>query len=234
MATIKDLPKYPKSSCNTCNDQVSNLNTCASKTNNFGENRQVLNGISYYIPYDKSQGPELPHKPETAVINPVNGLKYSTDYFQLEQDKGPYYSFDPRIKSFATGEKMPLNAPPYTSSIWLQEVYNDKLTGYGRKYGSYNDVNTGQVRYYTTKSLSNPLFKPVFSVRSDVTHSTFVDPMGSVTPNYSRKPVLKNGRDISEYQNDRDEIEFRENLIASQLQSGRYRTEWGMRYNQFQ
>ena len=61
----------------------------------------------------------------------------------------------------------------------------------------------------------------------------FVDPMGSSSPQYLRTPKTKNNRNVSDYQYMRDSLEHREDIISKQMDSGRYRTDWAMRYNQF-
>ena len=55
--------------------------------------------------------------------------------------------------------------------------------------------------------------------------------MDNYTPQYNRVPLTNKNNNISDYQWDRDQIGFREDLISKQLQSGRYRTDWQMHYN---
>ena len=202
-----------------------------------------------------------PVRPNTHILNRNFGLKYATDFVKTNCPKciqgfsvppvlqhlgvsnqeacpnGMYVSADPRIRNFAIGQTIPLDAPPFTGDVKLQDVYSPSLTNYGQgtggygQYKSYKDINAGQIQYYTTNELSDPLFKPVFTIESQVTKSVFKDPMDNYTPQYNRVPLTNKNNNISGYQWDRDQIGFREDLISKQLQSGRYRTDWQMHYN---
>jgi hypothetical protein len=177
-------------------------------------------------------GPEIIEKNKSKILNKKIGIANSTDFYQISKN-GPYYSQDPRIRSFTTNQYMPLDTPPKSSGIWLQDIYKPSLNNYGQHYSSYKDVNTGQIHYYTSSDLSNPLIKPVFSINSQIKKTVFIDPMGSSTPNYNRTPNTIHNRNISDYQYMRDSLEHREDIISKQMESNRYRTDWAMRYNQF-
>lgn len=230
MATINSLPKYPKNSCKICKNNTCSY--CLSDQNNYGTNAKICGNKSQNIRFNNTSGPLLFNKNYQKNINCETGMKTVHDFFQKTKN-GPYYSFDPRIRSPATNQEMSLDRPPQTSKVWLQNVYNNSLVKYGQNYDSYSDINTGQIQYYTSKDLSNPLIHPVFTIQSNVEQDMFIDPMGSSSPQYLRTPKTKNNRNVSDYQYMRDSLEHREDIISKQMDSGRYRTDWAMRYNQF-
>lgn len=110
-----------------------------------------------------------------------------------------------------------LDKPVYSGDVRLKDVYNDDLYKYGQDYQNYEDIHSGQIQYYVDKDLAPVLFQPNFTVKSNTKGQIFKDPMGSVKFQSTRKPLLINGSNISEYQTIRDEIEYRENLMHSQM-----------------
>lgn len=230
MATLNSLPKYPQNSCNICKNYTCSY--CISSQNNHGTSRDICANKSKNIRFENTTGPLLINSKCSKYLNDEIGMKTVHNFFQKTKN-GPYYSFDPRMTSPATNQEMPLNVPPKSSKVLLQNVYDNSLVKYGQKYNSYSDVNTGQIQYYTSRDLSNPLIHPVFTIQSNVEKDMFVDPMGSSSPQYLRTPKTKNNRNVSDYQYMRDSLEHREDIISKQMDSGRYRTDWAMRYNQF-
>ena len=230
MATLNSLPQYPKNTCSICKNLTCSY--CLSNENNHGTNIKTCGNKSENIQFNNISGPLLENKNNIKYINSENGMKTVNDFFKLSPNS-PYYSFDPRIRSPATNQEMPLNTPPQSSKVWLQNIYNNSLTKYGQNYDSYKDVNTGQISYYTSRDLSNPLIHPLFSIESNINQTMFIDPMGSTTPQYNRTPKMLHNRNISDYQFMRDELEQREDIISKQMDGNRYRTDWAMRYNQF-
>lgn len=232
MATLNSIPRYPKTSCNLCENYT--CSNCVSNQNNHGTTPKICSNKSKNIMFGKTTGPLLINSKNcTKYLNDETGMKTVHNFFQINEN-GPYYSYDPRIRSPATGQEMPLNVPPKSSKVLLQNVYNNSLIKYGQHYNTYADINTGQIQYYTSKDLSNPLIHPVFTIQSNVQKDMFVDPMGSSSPQYTRNPKTKNNRNISDYQYMRDSLEHREDIISKQMDSGRYMTDWAMRYNQYQ
>jgi hypothetical protein len=110
-----------------------------------------------------------------------------------------------------------LDSVPYIGEVPLSKIYDKNLTNYGKKYKSYKDIHAGQIRYYFDKDLTPVLFDPLFVIPSNVTSQLFVDPMSSRKFQTVRDPVLENNRNVSEYQFDRDQMEFRESIMHSQM-----------------
>ena len=268
MATLSNLPQYPKDSCSTCVDSNSYFNSNLSKVD---LNAPSLTSVKVKHPDQNLPSLTQVYKYQTTpnyfarngkhIINNTMGVHRATDFKNYsEQDKynniackynippslstpDPskkeyYVSMDPRLRYNALGEMVPLDAPPYSGDIPIQYIYQDpKLIRYGQgnDYGQYKDyanINTGQIQYYTSTQLSNPLFNPIFEIESTLERGYFKDPMDNVTPQYKRRANTIHNRNISGYQFDRDQIEFREDLISKQLQSGRYRSDYQMNYGQ--
>jgi hypothetical protein len=117
--------------------------------------------------------------------------------------------------NFSNAQK--LDSAPYTGEVPLSKIYDKNLTNYGKKYKSYKDIHAGQIRYYFDKDLTPVLYDPLFVIPSNVTSQLFVDPMSSRKFQTVRDPILENNRNVSEYQFDRDQMEFRESIMHSQM-----------------
>ena len=125
-------------------------------------------------------------------------------------------SYDPRLIDPVRGFSMKLDAAPYEGNVKLKDVYDKKYDKYGQNYyTNYSDIHAGQINYYVDKSLASAYYNPVYTIRSDVAHQVFQDPMGSLKPQYERNPLLINNNNLSDYQFDRDQIGFREDYNSS-------------------
>ena len=185
--------------------------------------------------------PELnkqPKKTNIRILNSEMGMKRATDFQTITCDNYPqaqsiehnlnnnsttgcskplYFSYDPRLKNELRPFPLLLDKPVYTGDVKLKNIYDDKLYQYGKNYNNYTDIHAGQIQYYINKELAPVLFEPNFTIKSHINGQIFVDPMGSVKFQSTRKPQLIDGSYISEYQNIRDEMEYRENLMHSQM-----------------
>jgi hypothetical protein len=165
-------------------------------------------------------GPER-NKHEYTVLNKDFGLTNSKDFFHCSNKKfcngRGYLSNDPRIRSPSTGELMPLDKPSYQGSVKLGEIYDDKYTNYGKGYKNYSDIHSGQIQYYVDNDIAPPYFDPLFVIRSDVSNEIFVDPMGSVKPQYGRNPLTVDNNNLSKDQFMKDSLSHREDIMAGQM-----------------
>ena len=181
----------------------------------------------------------FPKSSKVCCLNPNFGMDKATDFtpHSYPQKKGKYNknkrphqppcsnpqwsSLDSRLISTTHTpnflDPQTLDSAPYTGEVPLSQIYDKNLTNYGKKYKSYKDIHAGQIRYYLDKDLTPVLFDPLFVVPSNVTSQLFVDPMSSRKFQTIRDPVLENNRNVSEYQFDRDQIEFRESIMHSQM-----------------
>ena len=151
-------------------------------------------------------------------------LRYAPDFVRSSGDGSccnipnkTYSSFDPRLKDPARNITTVLDTPalqlhgvqplnaPITNDIRGPVVYN-----------SYSDIDAGQIVYYSDPSMGQLYTPPIYVIDSINFPEVFVDPMGAWKPQYNRIPIARNNTNISEYSFDRDQMEFREDLIALQ------------------
>ena len=90
---------------------------------------------------------------------------------------------------------------------------NNVKTGY---YNSYKDIKWGSLIYYTDLDNDLPYTSPNFQIQSFNRPSVLKDPMDSTKTYYIRVPIPSEKQEISEYSFDRDQMEFREDLISKQ------------------
>ena len=150
------------------------------------------------------------------VINKKALTSLSQDFCEIGKT-GIWASHDPRLRLSVTGQHIGLDRAPYTTNVTSKNMYDSNLNNFGQKYKSYSDIKGGQIQYYTDKHLQDTFFEPLFVSKSRVTNSTFIDPMGGSKAQYDKDVSLTDNKHISEYSFDRDQIAFRENLMASQM-----------------
>lgn len=196
--------------------------------------------IKHTIRTIPNEFPKGPVKHNINILNKNFGLKRADDFQPINCDNYPrakpsknfvelnnnstngcssplYFSYDPRLKNELRPIPLLLDKPPYHGDVRWENVYNDDLYKYGQNYKNYEDIHAGQIQYYVDKDLAPVLFGPNFTIKSNVNGQIFKDPMGAVKFASTREPLLINGSNISEYQSIRDEMEYRENLMHSQM-----------------
>lgn len=148
------------------------------------------------------------------ILNPSNQLKFAPDFFQTPN--GTYTSLDPRLKDVLRGGySMELNLPVYDAN-WKTFHRNGDNQVNAQEYRSYKDLHGGQVTYYVDDYLTQPYFSPNYQIRSTIAPRVFVDPMGSVKPEYNRRPIMQRASYLSDYTFDQDQIGFREDIMSLQ------------------
>ena len=143
---------------------------------------------------------------------------------------------DPRTMNYATHEFLALDRPPFNGSVCLQfdKIYSEDLNKIGQPATNYSDLHGGDVTYYVDEQLSQSLFQPNFTIRSNVSKELYIDPMGSKKPHYNREPLTLNHMNVSDYSFDRDQISFREDIMSSnmaQMNQRDYSMWWGNNTN---
>ena len=175
-------------------------------------------------------------------INPqVLTQKYAPNFMKIEGRAGAapvWTAIDPRLISAGGhfGLCTALDLPPIDGSVRLKNVYDEYLRGYGKNYSGYNDINAGQIMYWTDETFDSPTFEPVFSNSAEVTGTVYVDPMGGIKPQYYRKPLTATnptttrntnyGGELSWIQ---DSQEQREDIISKQ-QIPTWQSDWSYRW----
>lgn len=103
-------------------------------------------------------------------------------------------SQDPRLYDTRRDIQTQLSDPPNQSRVDpFGDVYGHiahapKMSG--NFYATYPDINTGQIRYYTSSGIEESVFKPLFTDTATTVSYTFTTPMGTVKPQYVRVPFV--------------------------------------------
>lgn len=181
----------------------------------------VVDGIVYC----KTKVEPRVDKGKLYKINPEFGLiadpefEKTRDETDLPQEcVGKYTSYtDPRTIDPRRGARYTFNRPPYqamkTQMLDYKEIYGNIPT---TKYDSYKSVGLGQYVYYLDTDISNPYYSPNYVIRSDVHTDVYNDPMSGRRVDYNRNPLTSTYKYLSDYQHTRDDLAFREDLMASQ------------------
>jgi hypothetical protein len=144
-----------------------------------------------------------------------NQLQFAKDFFPT--GNGTYTSLDPRLIDPMRGFRMDLNVPVYDTTERSFQRYDQNLKNIQTQtYPSYSDIHGGQISYYNDTTFDQVYFSPIFQLRSEVKPEIFIDPMGSMKPQYIRRPIT-NSKYISDYSSDQDEISFREDIMSLQM-----------------
>lgn len=145
-----------------------------------------------------------------------------------------WISTDPRLVSTGhNGQLLFLDRPPLDGCISEKEVYTDKSPSTGVFYNNYQDIDKGQIVYYTDKSLEDAFFYPVYTLPKHTQGSLYISPMDTVQPIYTREPGVKIESKGGSYTGClswmQDSLEQREDIISrQQLKNNgqKYITRW--------
>jgi len=168
------------------------------------------------------------------IINPHTDLHYATDFFPVTRSNlrdfprmadydpsflGCYSSFDPRLIDPIRSQTLLLDRPAFQSDdTRMKDIYDPSLqnvrTG---SYAGYSDIEGGNIIYYDDSFLDDVLTPYLFVNKASLQGSVFLDPMGSMKPQYLREPVNQKNRFTSGYSFDQDQMEFREDLMSKQM-----------------
>ena len=141
----------------------------------------------------------------------------------IEDNNSPSVVDARLISPLHGGQILTLDSKPKNSGLKLNEIYDSNLTNYGQRYGTYSDIDAGQILYYINKSQQDPFYSSVFSNSAQVDGYLYKDPMGAIKPEYIRTPLNHHDRFESRDNYDgtlswiADSQEYRENLMASQM-----------------
>jgi hypothetical protein len=235
--------EYPKSSCN-CYD--CEYNDYKFPDSGYPTNMSVrnCNFSPYYNCYNKKPF-KVQNEPDNlkgfTYFNP-DTLTYDNTFEQVEcpydKNKIVYASTDPRLVGVPQGGQVQtLDRPPVNSAIKLADIYNENLRNYGKNYRTYTDIKSGQIVYYVDKEIQDAFFNPLFENNSTSVGTIYVDPMGSIKPQYDRIPIYNNNLldtdNNTHYKGGlswiQDSCESREDLIALQMRKhnqSRYEPRW--------
>lgn len=124
---------------------------------------------------------------------------------------------DARLINPFTGHRIVLSQQPIDGSVASIDMYDSDRSQ--QKVSDYKDISLGQITYYVDKSIANAFYEPNFTQASKEVGVTYIDPMGSIKPQYTMvpKPIdIKTAKDIGlSYLY--DTAFHRENIMASQM-----------------
>ena len=232
--------EYPKTSCECVECPTDgrmprwpiNSKTPVEDTNNLGlKNCNQISDISQcestsFVATQKLPSPRSKKDPYT-ILNPNFGLDESPGFFTTIDSKcdcprGPkntVTAFDSRLISPLRGsDTQQLDRAPYTGNVLLKDIYDQRLTNYGKNYTNYKTINGGQIMYYLDKDIDPPYILPVSTIRSQVNTEVFQTPMGSIWPRYPKCPLTKDSRYLSPQQFTRDTVFHREDIMSLQME----------------
>ncbi len=194
---------------------------CCPLPNNNGHLYKIS---TYYEP--------MPEYEQKIKFQSQLGLTPMPDYKIVDNPvggKGIFYPSDGRVVDAVRDIKMVLDKPAEVGSVDMDLVRTFDNSNYGSVYRTYSDIKNGQIAYYVDPSVSQPFIAPVYTISSYVDKTIFKDPMDSIKPEYIKTPVTSTLYSDSDYQDTRDALSFREDLMSKQ-QSLYNRTSWVNRW----
>ena len=212
--------------------------------NNFmGSNHEYQGFDIKPFNYSKTQQ----NKTGYNILNPqAYKNKYSKDFDRIQVEGQTVYITskpDGSVKSnFHNGQYTLMDVPYRDSGLAFSELdkmYSDEFNEYKTGYRNYNNIEGGDIIYYTNKQNEEPFFSPVFSSDFSTTSVMYKDPMGGLTPQYIRKPNKDTNKITPRKTFDyslswiEDSNEMREDIIARQLQKlnkNRWDQRWAPEY----
>jgi len=164
-------------------------------------------------------------------LNPdVYNDQYSKYFDEIECDcvkgcpKVQYASWDPRLYSATHNQYITFEHPPIEEKRKMEDIYHEKLRNHGNNYGTYENINAGNIMYYTNKSREDPYYPPLFAHPARVSKTLYKDPMGGIKPEYPREVTHPNLLEHEECNNHgyslswiRDSQHHREDILSSQM-----------------
>jgi hypothetical protein len=190
---------YPKTSC-PCetHKQSYKVPSDGIKSNLSIRGSTLSPYFDYYDRAEFSRQIQPEDKTEHYVLNPKSyANKTAPDFGKIPCQTASscpapsWMSWDPRLFSVTRVGYTPLDRPPPAGEVRLKNTYKNGYT-YDRAIGfhGYEELEDGDITYYIDKSIENPFFKPVFSEPAQEYSSIFVDPMGSIKPEYNRVALV--------------------------------------------
>lgn len=158
--------------------------------------------------------------PETVMNCKDFNLVEATDFTKTtEQGIHGYLTMDPRTYNSPRQQYLLFDTPPLKvkNTQPLHDVY-DESNNVKTGFAPYSRLKGGSIIYYKDLNNDLPYSKPVYDIQAYVQPSVLKDPMGQTSTIYQRVPIPSEIEKSSDYSFDRDQMEFREDLISLQSQ----------------
>lgn len=129
-----------------------------------------------------------------------------------------YLTMDPRTFDSPRAQYMVLDKPALKveNTQPLQDIYSKENNVRPGFYNGYKDIKGGSIIYYEDLNNDLPYRAPIFTIQSYMKPAILDDPMNSTKTYYQRIPIPSAVESSSAYSFDRDQMEFREDLISKQ------------------
>lgn len=120
------------------------------------------------------------------IPKPLNHIGPKYDYGSHVNTPRGYLGINPLVKDPIRNQVIPLDTPPLTSAVQLNNIYS---TNYPTNYKDYPDIRLGNIQYWIPPISGCVHTSPNFALDAQVQPVVFVDPMGTVKPEYKRHGV---------------------------------------------
>jgi hypothetical protein len=149
-----------------------------------------------------------------AYINPMFQAK------QMEDGSFSYSINNMQLLDNRRWGQLYLDRPPFDAKVAEEDIYTEKVSkGEARTFTDYSDMKGGDLKYYVDKSIAPPYIAPTFVLPATVNHEIFTDPMGTTRPQYPRNMTNWTMHNVNPYQQIRDEMWAREDILSRKIQT---------------
>jgi hypothetical protein len=232
MSNADTLNLYPKTSCMTenCNKEYP-INQTGHKSNLSVRGCQIPQYFNCYNTVEIGQDIEPTQNSGYADLNPqAYTSKIAEGFYRAPQSANPcnndsgVFSYDPRQFDTKRAQWLILDRPPADGAVPTISTYDSRFDNYNTGYRAYENIEDGDITYYTDKSIADPFFNPVFTEEAKITSSLYQDPMGAVKPQYNRTAISNTCNPVTVNRDKfstclsyiEDTQSFREDLMALQ------------------
>lgn len=122
---------------------------------------------------------------------------------------------DPRLRNFASGERIILDQRPYIEyGCPDTNIYTPEYKVKPRVYNNYNDIDLGLILYNTDSTVVNPFIGPAINMQSVAQTSLFKTPSDVYWKQYKLTPKYCNYNYLNCTRSSTDILKIRENLLS--------------------
>jgi hypothetical protein len=165
---------------------------------------------------------------QKGILNP-QAYKTAIDFTQCNSGIGvdTKTTRDARLFDMPRTQRFGLDTAPADSSVYMDNVYNPDLVPeiYNRPYTGYSDITPGDVRYYIDPDVAPAFRGQIYNMDGITRVDMFTTPMEKVEPMFYLQPVQSTHNNTSKDTFCRDQLAFRNDLIALQ-QRGHNKTRY--------
>lgn len=165
------------------------LENNGNPSNILFKNCKIPNFFQHYNTLELNRKIQTDKEYKINILNPKQYDNKIAKGFDKITNIPTYTSLDPRLYSVVYSEHLQLDKPPIDGKVKLKDIYNKNIDEYKLSTREYQDLNDGQISYYTDESISQPFYKPIFSENAYQITNVYKDPMDSIKPEYNRELI---------------------------------------------